>query len=65
MRANNVLVFVLDVCSRMFFTTVSYCCVSGGTSHIPVVMFLVPLNIYFPFFWTKISCFYSVMVHPP
>ena len=54
----------LGVCARMLFTTVSYCCVTRSTSHIPVFLFLVPLIIYFPFFWTDISCLSSVTVHP-
>ena len=50
--------------SRMLFTTFSYCCVPRGISHIPVFLFLFPLNISFPFFWVSISCLSSLMVHP-
>ena len=53
-----------EVCARVLFTTFSYCCVSRGTSHIPVFLFLVPLIIYDLFFWMDSSCLYSVMVHP-
>ena len=55
---------VFDVCARKLFVTDSDCLVSRDTSQIPVFLFLVPLIIYFPFFWTNISCFSSVMVHP-
>ena len=48
----------------MLFVTASDCCVSRGTSHIPVLLFLVPLIISCPFFLTGGSCLSSVMVHP-
>ena len=54
----------LDACSIMLFTAVYYYCVTRGTSHIPVLLFLLPLIIPFPLFWTEISYFSSVMVHP-
>ena len=56
---------VLDVWAIMSFITDSDCCVSRGTSYIPVFFFLVTLMISSPFFWTVISCLSSVMVHPP
>ena len=54
----------IELCNRMLFTTFSYCCVSRGSSQIPVFFFLVPLIIYFPFFWIGISCLSIVMVNP-
>ena len=54
----------LFVWARMFFTTVSYCCVSRGTSHIPVCLFLGTFIISCTLFWNNISCLSSVMVHP-
>ena len=54
----------LDVCTRILFVADSDCCVSRGTYHIPFFLFLVTLIIYFPFFWTNISCLSSVVVHP-
>ena len=53
-----------EVCYRILFTTFSSCCVSRGTSHIPVFFFLVPLIISSPFLWMEISCLSSVLVHP-
>ena len=53
-----------EVCARTLFTSFSYCFGPRGTSHIPVFLFLVPLNISSPFFWIDISCLSSVMVHP-
>ena len=53
-----------EVCARMLFTTFSDCCGPRGTSHIPVFLFLVPLIISSPLFWTDIACLSSVMVHP-
>ena len=40
----------LFVYSRMPFATISDFCVSRGTSHIPVCLFLVPFTICCPFF---------------
>ena len=53
----------LFVWARILFTTVSDCCVSRVTSHIPVCLFLVPFIISCPLFWTVISCLSSVMVY--
>ena len=53
-----------EVCSIMLFTTFSDCCIPIGISQIPVFLFLVPLIIYYPFFWIDIYCLPSVMVHP-
>ena len=53
----------LDICAIILFITVSDYFVPRGTSRIPVFLFLVPLIIYFPFFWTDISCLSIVMVH--
>ena len=53
----------LDFCISMLFITASYCCVLRSTSHIPFLLFMVPLILYCPFFWTGISCLYSVMVY--
>ena len=53
-----------EVCARVIFTTFSYCCGPRGASHIPVLLFLVPLIISSPFFWMYISCLSSVMLHP-
>ena len=47
----------------MLFTTTSDCCISRGTYHIPVCLFLVP-SIFIVHFGTKISSLSSVMVHP-
>ena len=47
-----------------FLSTSSDCCVSRGTSNIPVCLFLVTFIISCPLFWTDISCLYSVMLHP-
>ena len=55
--------FGFEVCARMFFTTFSDCCGPRGTSHTPVLLFMVPLIIYSPFFWIEISILSSVMVH--
>ena len=55
---------VLFVLTRMLLDIASDCCVSRGTYHIPVFLFLVPFMISCPFFWTDISFLYSVMVHP-
>ena len=60
----TVLVLVLAVWARMLFSIASDCCVSRGTFHITPCLFMVPFIIYCPFFWTDISFFYSVMVHP-
>ena len=54
----------LVVWARILFASDSYCCVSRGTSHIPVCLFLVPFIISCPFLWTVISCLSSVVVHP-
>ena len=54
----------LVVWSRILFTICFYCCVSIGTSHIPVCLFLVPLNIICPLFCTVIICCSSLTVHP-
>ena len=54
----------LDVCTRIVFVTASGFCVSRGTSHILVFLFLVPLIISWPLFCTDIYCLSSVMVHP-
>ena len=53
----------LDICAIMLFTTVCDCWVPKGIFYIPVVLFLVPLIIYFPFFYTDISYLSSVMLH--
>ena len=53
-----------EVCTRMLFTTFSDCCGPRGIFHIPVFLSLVPLIIYFPFFWIEIACLSNVMVHP-
>ena len=55
---------VLFVWARMLLDIASDCCVSRGTYHIPVFLFLVPYMIYCPFLGTNISCLSSVMVHP-
>ena len=49
--------------ASIVFVTASYCCVSRRTYHIPIFLFLVPLIIYCPFYWTAISCLSSVMLH--
>ena len=54
----------LYVWSIMLFLTDFYCCVSRVTSHITVFLFMVPLIISCPLFWTDISCLFSVMVNP-
>ena len=48
----------------MFFTTFCDWCRPRGASHIPVLLFLVPLIVSSPFFWVEIYCLYSVVVHP-
>ena len=53
----------LFVWVRMLFTTVSDCCVSKGTSHITVCLFLVDFIISCPLLRTNISCLSSLMVH--
>ena len=53
-----------DLCARILFVTASYFCVSRGTSHITVFLFLVLLIIYCPFLWNGVSCLSSVMIHP-
>ena len=53
-----------EVCARMLLTTFSDFCVPRGTSHIPVLLFLVPLIISSPLFWMEIACLSSMMVHP-
>ena len=52
-----------EVWARILFTKFSDCCVPRSTSQIHVFLFLVPLNIYSPFFWIGIACFSSVMMH--
>ena len=54
----------LDVWDIMLLFTASDCCVSRGTSHIKVLLFLVPLIFSCTLLWTEISCLSSVMVHP-
>ena len=53
----------LVVWGIMLFYTNSDCCVSMVTSHITVCLFLVHFIICCTFF-TDISCFYIMMVHP-
>ena len=53
-----------EVCTRILFTKFSNFCVSRGTSHIPVFLFLVPLIIFYPLLWIVIYFLSSVMVHP-
>ena len=53
-----------EVCARMLCTKFSYCCVPRGTSHIPVFLFLISMNISPPLFLMDISCLFGVMVHP-
>ena len=43
----------LVVWPRILFSTTSDCCVSRGTSHIPVFLFLAPFMIYCTFFRLK------------
>ena len=52
-----------EVCARIFSTKFSDFCVPRGNSHIPVLLFLVPLIISFPLFCIDISCLSSVMIH--
>ena len=52
------------VYAKMIFTIFSYCCFPRGTSHIPVLLFLVLFIINFPLFWMEISFLSIVMVHP-
>ena len=40
----------LVVQTIILFTTIFYCCVLRGASHIPVCLFLIHFNIYCPFF---------------
>ena len=56
--------YALYVWVIMLFLTGSDCYVSRGNSHIPDILFIVPLIISCPFSWTYISCLYSVMVYP-
>ena len=56
--------FGFEVCAKLLFTTFSDCCAPRETSHIPVLLFLAPLNISFPLFWIDIAFLSSVMVHP-
>ena len=52
----------LVIWDRMLFVTISYCCVSKGIYHIPVLLFLVPFIICCQKS-TDISYLSSVMVH--
>ena len=52
------------VCARMLFIIATGCWFYRGASHIPFFLFLVPLIIFCPFYWTDIYCFSSLMVHP-
>ena len=53
----------LVVWTIMLFATISDCCVSRITSHIPICLFQVTLTMCCPIFWTDISCL-SCLVHP-
>ena len=53
-----------EVYARMLCTTFSEFYVPRSTSHIPVLLFMVPFIISSPLLWIEISCLYSVMLHP-
>ena len=58
--ASSVLVFW----SIMLFATIYDCCVSGGTSHIPFFLFLVPFIIFIYFFGiTFLDCLVWWWIH--